>query len=109
MGRERTWPNHARHPPRQDLAWAISEGLCEPDGRARRAAGAARVAFVDYSYASSIGYVASFLHNGCAAVVPHFAPGVKAGKTPASAFSRPANPRTRLVEVLQGDLVKHII
>ena len=66
------------------------------------------VAFVDYSYASSIGYVASFLHNGCAAVVPHFAPGVKAGKTPASAFSRPANPRTRLVEVLQGDLVKHI-
>jgi hypothetical protein len=41
--------------------------------------------------------------------VPHFAPGVKAGKTPASAFSRPANARTRLVEVLQGDLVKHII
>ena len=67
------------------------------------------VAFVDYSYASSIGYVASFLHNGCAAVVPHFAPGVKAGKTPASAFSRPANARTRLVEVLQGDLVKHIV
>ena len=33
MGRERTWPNHARHPPRQDLAWAISEGLCEPDGK----------------------------------------------------------------------------
>ena len=28
--RERTWPSHARHPPRQDLAWAISEGLCEP-------------------------------------------------------------------------------
>ena len=27
MGRERTWPNHARHPPRQDLAWAISAGL----------------------------------------------------------------------------------
>ena len=67
------------------------------------------VAFVDYSYASSIGYVASFLHNGCAAVVPHFAPGVKAGKTPSPAFSRPANPRTRLVEVLQGDLVKHIV
>ncbi len=33
MGRERTWPNHARHPPRQDLAWAIPEGLCEPDGK----------------------------------------------------------------------------
>jgi len=31
--RERTWPSHARHPPRQDLAWAISEGLCEPDGK----------------------------------------------------------------------------
>ena len=41
MGRERTWPNHARHPPRQDLAWAISEGLREPDGKARRAAGGA--------------------------------------------------------------------
>ena len=25
--RERTWPSHARHPPRQDLAWAISAGL----------------------------------------------------------------------------------
>ena len=29
-------------------------------------------------------------------------------QTRSSAFSRPANPRTRLVEVLQGDLVKHI-
>ena len=67
------------------------------------------VAFVDYSYASSIGYVASFLHNGCAAEVPHFAPGVKAGKTPSPALSRPAHPRTRLVKVLQSDLVKHIV
>ena len=36
-GAERTWPNHAGIQ-RQDLARAISEGLCEPDGRARRAA-----------------------------------------------------------------------
>ena len=42
MGRERTWPNHARHPPRQDLAWAISEGLREPDGKGAAAAGARR-------------------------------------------------------------------
>ena len=42
MGRERTWPNHARHPPRQDLAWAISEGLREPDGKG--AAGGGRAA-----------------------------------------------------------------
>ena len=67
------------------------------------------VAFVDYSYASSIGYVASFLHNGCVAVLPHFVTGVKAGKAPSPALSRPSNLRTRLVEVLQGDLVKHIV
>ena len=42
MGRERTWPSHARHPPRQDLAWAISEGLREPDGKG--AAGGGRAA-----------------------------------------------------------------
>ena len=42
MGRERTWPNHARHPPRQDLAWAISAGLRGLDRTDKGAAARAR-------------------------------------------------------------------
>ena len=65
-------------------------------------------ALVDYTYASSFGYVASLLHNGCASVIPHFEPGAKAGKTPPASFQRPPNPRARLVTVGQRHLVKKI-
>ena len=63
---------------------------------------------VDYSLGSSFGWVASLLHNGCAAVVPHaaFAAAHSAGER--SAMNRPGTARTRLVGILPGDLVKHI-